>query len=221
MAIKTVSLEVDAYAVLVRARLHPRESFSSVVRRARWDQAQYTGAALSAYLGERSRRYLALSDPSLQTLARVTGRKTAPGTIRASEAGFADAYVVDLSALLELEMEVATQTEGPAKQFVAGKLESVFRLSVITHGEFLGCLAADDVALGGQILGRFELANLSPDIAGFYAASGSNQTAGTDQTKCLDNDLWVGCTAAARNAPLLTQRPERYIGIEGLQTVTL
>ena len=37
MAIKTISLEVDAYEKLYRAKRAPRESFSSVVRRARWD----------------------------------------------------------------------------------------------------------------------------------------------------------------------------------------
>ena len=36
MAIKTISLELDAYEKLRRARLTPKESFSNVVRRARW-----------------------------------------------------------------------------------------------------------------------------------------------------------------------------------------
>lgn len=37
MAIKTISLELDAYEKLRRAKRNPRESFSSVVRRGRWD----------------------------------------------------------------------------------------------------------------------------------------------------------------------------------------
>ncbi|MEK7409222.1 MAG: antitoxin VapB family protein [Acidobacteriota bacterium] len=37
MAIKTISLELDAYEKLRRAKRPPRESFSSVVRRARWE----------------------------------------------------------------------------------------------------------------------------------------------------------------------------------------
>lgn len=37
MATKTISLEMDAYEKLRRARRDPRESFSNVVRRARWE----------------------------------------------------------------------------------------------------------------------------------------------------------------------------------------
>ena len=220
MAIKTVSLEVDAYALLVRARLHPRESFSNVVRRARWDQTQYTGAALAAYLRERSTRYLTLTAPSLQALARVAGRQNT-GVIRSSEAGLAEVYVVDLSMLLQVEMEVAALAEGVAMRFIANKPESVFRVSVITHGEFLTCLTANDAALGSQILGRFEMSNLSSDVAGLYAVQGTAQAADANSVQRADNHLWVGCTAVTQNAPLLTQRPEWYAGIAGLHTIAL
>jgi hypothetical protein len=37
MAIKTISLEIDAYERLRGAKRGPRESFSQVVRRAHWD----------------------------------------------------------------------------------------------------------------------------------------------------------------------------------------
>ncbi|MEM7144189.1 MAG: antitoxin VapB family protein [Verrucomicrobiota bacterium] len=37
MATKTISLELDAYERLRRAKRSPRESFSEVVRRAQWD----------------------------------------------------------------------------------------------------------------------------------------------------------------------------------------
>lgn len=46
MATKTISLELDAYERLAKARLEPRESFSSVVRRAHWDKPVMTGAKL-------------------------------------------------------------------------------------------------------------------------------------------------------------------------------
>jgi hypothetical protein len=36
MAVKTISLELDAYEKLRRAKRNPGESFSNVVRRARW-----------------------------------------------------------------------------------------------------------------------------------------------------------------------------------------
>jgi len=45
MAIKTISLELDAYERLKRAK-RGKESFSSVVRRARFDAPESTGAAI-------------------------------------------------------------------------------------------------------------------------------------------------------------------------------
>jgi hypothetical protein len=46
MATKTISLELNAYEKLRRARRDPRESFSSVVRRARWEDQPATGPRL-------------------------------------------------------------------------------------------------------------------------------------------------------------------------------
>ncbi len=46
MATKTISLEVDAYEKLRQAKRQPRESFSSVVRRARWEDAPLTAGVL-------------------------------------------------------------------------------------------------------------------------------------------------------------------------------
>jgi predicted CopG family antitoxin len=48
MATKTVTLELDAYERLKRAKREPRESFSSVVRRARWDDKTEGGELLHA-----------------------------------------------------------------------------------------------------------------------------------------------------------------------------
>jgi len=46
MATKTISLELDAYQKLKRAKREPRESFSAVVRRARWDDMTGAGQLL-------------------------------------------------------------------------------------------------------------------------------------------------------------------------------
>lgn len=46
MATKTISLELDAYERLVHAKHGRRDSFSSVVRRAHWDDEPMTGATL-------------------------------------------------------------------------------------------------------------------------------------------------------------------------------
>jgi len=48
VATKTITLEMDAYEKLKRAKRGPGESFSSVVRRARWDGALGAGDLLGA-----------------------------------------------------------------------------------------------------------------------------------------------------------------------------
>jgi len=46
MATKTISLEIDAYEKLKAAKRSPRESFSEVVRRARWSDTPLTAERL-------------------------------------------------------------------------------------------------------------------------------------------------------------------------------
>jgi hypothetical protein len=48
MATKTISLRLEAYEKLKRARRYREESFSEVVLRARWSEESTTGAALLA-----------------------------------------------------------------------------------------------------------------------------------------------------------------------------
>ncbi|HEX4953959.1 MAG TPA: antitoxin VapB family protein [Thermoanaerobaculia bacterium] len=48
MATKTISLRLDAYLHLKKARRHPQESFSEVVLRAEWPQAPRTAGDLLA-----------------------------------------------------------------------------------------------------------------------------------------------------------------------------
>ena len=55
VAIKTISLEIDAYEKLRRAKREPRESFSNVVRRAKWDDLPPKAAELLEELGRLSR----------------------------------------------------------------------------------------------------------------------------------------------------------------------
>jgi hypothetical protein len=57
MATKTISLELDAYEKLKRAKRSERESFSEVVRRARWDAEPTTGAGILARLAELRERH--------------------------------------------------------------------------------------------------------------------------------------------------------------------
>jgi hypothetical protein len=57
MATKTITLELDAYEKLKKAKRSERESFSEVVRRARWDESPATGAQLLAHLTVLRRRH--------------------------------------------------------------------------------------------------------------------------------------------------------------------
>ena len=52
MATKTISLELDAYERLRKAKRSERESFSEVVRRARWEDAASTGPQILGRLSE-------------------------------------------------------------------------------------------------------------------------------------------------------------------------
>ncbi len=57
MATKTISLRVEAYDKLRRARTHPSESFSDVVMRARWDDQTVSAKELLSLVRERGPLY--------------------------------------------------------------------------------------------------------------------------------------------------------------------
>jgi predicted CopG family antitoxin len=51
VATKTISVDLDAYERLRRARRRPTESFSQVIKRANWPAAGFTAGELLAALG--------------------------------------------------------------------------------------------------------------------------------------------------------------------------
>jgi predicted CopG family antitoxin len=65
MAIKTISLELDAYEKLKRAK-RGRESFSAVIRRARFEEEESTGNSI---LRETTSLYQAKRPVTKKTLA--------------------------------------------------------------------------------------------------------------------------------------------------------
>lgn len=52
MATKTISIDIEAYERLRRARQAPDESFSRVIKRARWHEEAHTAARLLSALEE-------------------------------------------------------------------------------------------------------------------------------------------------------------------------
>lgn len=50
MATKTISIDLDAYHRLASARLHPKDSFSQVIKRAEWQQPAKTCEGLLSAL---------------------------------------------------------------------------------------------------------------------------------------------------------------------------
>ena len=81
MATKTITLELDAYERLKRAKRRPRESFSSVVRRGRWDDVGLTGSELVESLKQLGAQHpqCLLSDQELDRVdARVEARDRRP-----------------------------------------------------------------------------------------------------------------------------------------------
>jgi hypothetical protein len=73
MATKTITLELDAYEKLRKAKRSERESFSEVVRRARFDEGNPTGPALLEYLADLHRRHPASFLPD-EVLDRIDER---------------------------------------------------------------------------------------------------------------------------------------------------
>ena len=82
MAIKTISLEIDAYDKLRQAKRGDRESFSSVVRRAHWDDAASTAGeileGLRAAVQRRPEILLSEQDLGLLARRRRTARRRTP-----------------------------------------------------------------------------------------------------------------------------------------------
>lgn len=74
MAIKTISLELDAYEKLRRAKRNPRESFSSVVRRAKWEDEPIEAGRILEHWRSVARQFpQALLDE--KTLESMEGRE--------------------------------------------------------------------------------------------------------------------------------------------------
>jgi predicted CopG family antitoxin len=64
MATKTISVDLEAYERLRRARLSPDESFSRVIKRAQWPEKRRTAGELHEALGS-------LAKVDLETLGRL------------------------------------------------------------------------------------------------------------------------------------------------------
>ena len=75
MATKTISLRVEAYEKLRRARTRPNESFSDVVMRARWDDQTVSGGELLALVRERGALY---RSDELDSIDEIKSEGTAP-----------------------------------------------------------------------------------------------------------------------------------------------
>ena len=77
MATKTISLELDAYEKLRQAKRGPRESFSSVVRRAHWEAAALNTGELLEDLRRLAREHPEVLLPRRTLNAMARRRRTA------------------------------------------------------------------------------------------------------------------------------------------------
>lgn len=74
MPTKTISVDLEAYERLKAARLRPDESFSRVIKRARWEPVSSTAAALLAVLDKAA----PVEDAVLERLERAQREDRAP-----------------------------------------------------------------------------------------------------------------------------------------------
>ncbi len=68
MATKTITLELDAYEKLKTAKQSPKESFSSVVRRAVFEKKSFTAQDLLEFMEQRAVEGSLLSEKILDKL---------------------------------------------------------------------------------------------------------------------------------------------------------
>ncbi len=85
MATKTITLEIDAYEKLKAAKRSDRESFSSVVRRGRFDSGSGTGESILATLRELAAENLLAPETSLDYLESARGQDTAAPRVSVSK----------------------------------------------------------------------------------------------------------------------------------------
>lgn len=72
MATKTLSVDEEAYRALVRAKQHRRESFSQVIKRAKWDDGpKRCGGLLNRASGK-------ISEATLERLIKAQQQDTPP-----------------------------------------------------------------------------------------------------------------------------------------------
>ncbi len=70
MATKTISVRLEAYERLARARTHTSESFSDVIMRARWESAPTTAGDYVRLIRERGPVYREAELPDVEAVTR-------------------------------------------------------------------------------------------------------------------------------------------------------
>lgn len=78
MATKTISIELDVYEKLKSLKKGGRESFSQVLRRAKWEESISTGASILQWLDTRIKEKKVLSSNIIKLLDDAQASDKAP-----------------------------------------------------------------------------------------------------------------------------------------------
>jgi tRNA(fMet)-specific endonuclease VapC len=124
----------------------------------------------------------------------------------------------DTTFLIDLHRDFANRENGPAGRFLSRRPDALLMLSAIALGEFAAGFG--DPAAPWLMEARRHFAILPVDESVSLVYREVFRYLKQKGRLIGANDLWIGCTAIAREAPLVTRNGNEFRRIPGLKVIT-